>query len=108
MGMRTLSQQATEHLLEIIMRRYELRSTILTSNRPVDQWGQLLGDQPTATAILDRILHRAEIIHITGRSHRLQQAVEHRTGPTPPPAAAAAEPPPTTKSPEPAEKTPAP
>ncbi len=95
MGMKTLSHQATEHLLEIIMRRYEVRSTILTSNRPVDQWGALLGDQPTATAILDRILHRAEIIHITGRSHRLQQAVEQSTGPTPPPAAT--EPPPTTK-----------
>ena len=119
MGMRTLSQQATEHLLEIIMRRYELRSTILTSNRPVDQWGQLLGDQPTATAILDRILHRAEIIHITGRSYRLQQAVQQRTGPTPAPPATTAEPtstapvppvhpivppvvPPTTKTPKPA------
>jgi DNA replication protein DnaC len=78
MGMKTLSASATEHLLEIIMRRYELRSTILTSNRPVEQWGTLLGDTPTATAILDRILHRAEIIHITGRSHRLQQAAEHR------------------------------
>lgn len=93
-GMKTLSQQATEHFLEIIMRRYEVRSTILTSNRPVDQWGQLLGDQPTATAILDRILHHAEIIHITGRSHRLQQAIEERTGSAPPPAA---EPPPPSK-----------
>ena len=103
-GMKTLSQQATEHLLEIIMRRYEVRSTILTSNRPVDQWGQLLGDQATATAILDRILHRAEIIHITGRSHRLQQAVEERTGPAPP--AAPAKPPPTTKSTKPVKGTP--
>lgn len=101
-GMKTLSQQATEHLLEIIMRRYEVRSTILTSNRPVDQWGQLLGDQPTATAILDRILHRAEIIHITGRSHRLQQAVEQRTGPAPPPAPA--EPPSTPKSTKPVKR----
>ena len=104
-GMKTLSQQATEHLLEIIMRRYEVRSTILTSNRPVDQWGQLLGDAPTATAILDRILHRAEIIHITGRSHRLQQAAEHRTGPAPPPAV---EPPPTTKSTKPVKEAPPP
>jgi DNA replication protein DnaC len=51
----------------------ELRSTIMTSNRPVDEWGKLLGDVPAASAILDRLLHRAEIIAINGRSHRLAQ-----------------------------------
>jgi DNA replication protein DnaC len=74
MGMKTLSEAATEQLLEIIMRRYELRSTLMTSNRPIEEWGSLLGNQPMATAILDRLLHRAEIINITGRSHRLHQA----------------------------------
>ena len=47
----------------------------MTSNRPVDEWGKLLGDVPAAGAILDRILHRAEIIAINGRSHRLAQGV---------------------------------
>ena len=54
------------------MRRYELRSTIMTSNRPLEEWGKLIGDLPTATAILDRLLHRAEIIQITGKSYRLK------------------------------------
>jgi len=52
-----------------------VRSTIMTSNRPVDEWGKLLGDVPAAGAILDRLLHRAEVIAINGRSHRLAEGV---------------------------------
>jgi hypothetical protein len=55
------------------MRRYETRSTIMTSNRPLEDWGKLIGDIPSATAILDRFLHHAELISITGRSYRLQR-----------------------------------
>jgi IstB-like ATP binding protein len=54
------------------MRRYETRSTVMTSNRPLEDWGKLLGDVPSATAILDRFLHHAEIITMTGRSYRLR------------------------------------
>jgi hypothetical protein len=54
------------------MRRYETRSTIMTSNRPLEDWGKLLGDVPSATAILDRFLHHAEIVRITGKSYRLR------------------------------------
>ena len=54
------------------MRRYENRSTIMTSNRPLEEWGKLLGDVPTAGAILDRFLHHAQTIAITGRSYRLK------------------------------------
>jgi len=72
MGIKKLPTQSGEYLFEIIMRRYELRSTIMTSNRPLDEWGKLIGDVPTATAILDRVLHRAEIIQITGKSYRLK------------------------------------
>ncbi len=43
----------------------------MTSNRPLEDWGKLLGDVPSATAILDRFLHHAEILQITGRSYRL-------------------------------------
>ena len=53
LGMRKLPLTAAEELLQIIMRRYERASTLLTSNRPVDDWGKLLGDVPTAGAILD-------------------------------------------------------
>ena len=72
MGIKKLPKQSGEYLFEIIMRRHELRATIMTSNRPLDEWGQLIGDVPTATAILDRLLHRAEIIQITGKSYRLK------------------------------------
>jgi len=47
---------AAEDLLEIVMRRYERASTLLTSNRPVDDWGKLLGDSAAVTAMLDRHL----------------------------------------------------
>jgi len=72
MGMKQLPKRSGEYLFEIIMRRYETRSTMMTSNRPLPDWGKLIGDVPSATAILDRFLHHAEIINITGRSYRLR------------------------------------
>ncbi|HQI76564.1 MAG TPA: IS21-like element helper ATPase IstB [Candidatus Latescibacteria bacterium] len=72
MGMKQLPPRSGEYLFEIIHRRYELRSTVMTSNRPIEDWGKLIGDVPTATAILDRFLHHAEIVTITGRSYRLK------------------------------------
>ncbi len=72
MGLKKLSKGAGEYLFEIIMRRYELRSTIMTSNRPLEDWGKLIGDVPTAGAILDRFLSRAEVIRIVGKSYRLR------------------------------------
>lgn len=74
-GLKTLPAKAGEILLELILRRYENRSTIMTSNRPIEEWGKLLNDVPTATAILDRFLHHAEVIHFTGRSFRMEAAV---------------------------------
>ena len=71
MGLKDLPARSGEILLEIILRRHETRSTLMTSNRPVEDWGKLLGDIPTTGAILDRLLSRAEIIQMTGRSHRL-------------------------------------
>jgi DNA replication protein DnaC len=71
MGIKNLPKRSGEYLFEIIMRRYEVKSTIMTSNRPLEDWGKLLGDVPSATAILDRFLHHAEILQITGRSYRL-------------------------------------
>jgi DNA replication protein DnaC len=82
MGLKVLPQKSGEILLEIIMRRYEKRSTMMTSNRPIEEWGKLLNDVPAASAILDRLLHHAEIIAINGRSYRLQSktkpAATHR------------------------------
>ena len=72
MGMKQLPRRSGEVLFEIIMRRYETRSTMMTSNRPLEDWGKLVGDVPSATAILDRFLHHAEVITITGKSYRLR------------------------------------
>jgi DNA replication protein DnaC len=74
MGIKQLPKRSGEYLFEVVMRRYELRSTMMTSNRPLEDWGKLLGDVPSATAILDRFLHHAEVIQITGRSYRLRGA----------------------------------
>ena len=72
MGMKQLPKRSGEYLFEIIMRRYETRSTMMTSNRPLEDWGKLIGDVPSATAILDRFLHHAEIVTIAGKSYRLR------------------------------------
>jgi DNA replication protein DnaC len=72
MGMKQLPKKSGEFLFEVFMRRHELRSTVMTSNRPIEDWGKLLGDVPSATAILDRFLQNAEIVTITGKSCRLR------------------------------------
>src|SRR5215469_16619539 len=84
MGMKQLPKRSGEYLFEIIMRRYETRATMMTSNRPLEDWGKLIGDVPSATAILDRFLHHAEIIRLTGKSYRLrhQPRTDQTEGPT--------------------------
>jgi DNA replication protein DnaC len=72
MGMKSLPKRSGEYLFEVIMRRHEVKSTMMTSNRPLEDWGKLIGDVPAATAILDRFLQEAELIEITGRSYRLR------------------------------------
>lgn len=74
MGLKQLPKHSGEYLLEVVMRRYENRSTIMTSNRPLEEWGKLLNDVPTAGAILDRFLHHAHVIAITGKSYRVKEA----------------------------------
>ena len=69
-GMRKLPLTAAEDLLEIIMRRYERASTLLTSNRPVEDWGKLLGDSAAVTAMLDRLLHHGHVLKCGPRSWR--------------------------------------
>ena len=72
MGMKQLPKRSGECLFEIILRRRELRSTMMTSNRPLQDWGKLIGDVPAASAILDRFLEHAELIQIKGKSYRLR------------------------------------
>jgi len=70
LGMRKLPLTAAEDLLEIIMRRYERASTLLTSNRPVEDWGKLLGDTAAISALLDRLLHHGHLLKCGPRSWR--------------------------------------
>lgn len=80
MGMKQLPKRSGEYLFEIVMRRYELRSTLMTSNRPLEDWNKLIGDAPSATAILDRFLHHAEVLKFTGRSYRLSDREQNSKG----------------------------
>ena len=73
-GMRKLPHTAAEDLLEIVMRRYERCSTLLTSNRPVDDWGKLLGDVAAVSAMLDRLLHHGHVLKCGPRSWRTKAA----------------------------------
>jgi len=70
LGMRKLPLTAAEELLEIVMRRYERASTLLTSNRPVEDWGKLLGDAAAVSAMLDRLLHHGHLLKCGPRSWR--------------------------------------
>jgi DNA replication protein DnaC len=81
MGIKQLPARSGEFLFEVVMRRYERRSTLMTSNRPVEEWGKLIGDVPSATAILDRFLHHAEIVQITGKSYRMASRQRARAAP---------------------------
>ena len=72
-GMKKLGANAAEDLLEVFVRRHESASTLITTNRPTQDWGVFLGDVPAATAILDRFLAHAVIVQMTGKSYRLRQ-----------------------------------
>ena len=72
LGMKKMPEDSSEHLLSIIMKRYEKVSTIITSNRPLEDWGKILGDTAATSAMLDRFLHHAHVIKIKGKSYRLK------------------------------------
>jgi len=73
LAMRKLPATAAEDLLELIQRRYERVSTLLTSNRPVEDWGKLLGDVAAVGALLDRLLHHAHVLRCGPRSWRMKE-----------------------------------
>lgn len=79
LGMKRLPPTAAEDLLEVFVRRYEKGAIILTTNRPMEDWGQVLGDTAAAGAILDRFLHHAEVIRLQGRSYRMHNRRELRS-----------------------------
>ena len=75
LGMRKLPATTAEDLLELVIRRYERASTLITSNRPVEDWGKLLGDVAAVSAMLDRLLHHAHVLKCGPRSWRTRQTL---------------------------------
>lgn len=75
-GYTKLSPAQAHHFFELVTARYEHGSIILTSNMSFSEWGSLLGDEVLATALLDRLLHHAEVISITGSSYRMKDRRE--------------------------------
>lgn len=73
LGFKRLHHDDAEELLELIMRRYERSSTVMISNRPIEDWPKVLGDAATASALLDRIMHHAHMISFQGKSYRMEQ-----------------------------------
>jgi DNA replication protein DnaC len=71
--MRHLPSTAAQDLLEVFTRRYESGAIVLTTNRPLENWGQVLGDTAAAGAIRDRFLHHAEVVKLVGRSYRMHE-----------------------------------
>lgn len=78
-GYLPFGSEAASVLFELINRRYETRSTVVTSNRPPSEWGLVLGDPTAATAILDRLLHHCIMTVIQGDSYRLRQLAKGKT-----------------------------
>jgi DNA replication protein DnaC len=72
--LRKLPASAGDELADVLMSRYEKRSTIVTSNRPVDDWAKLLGDVVVVTPLLDRLMHHAHLLKFDGKSWRLKEA----------------------------------
>jgi len=72
--LRKLPAQAGDELAEVLMSRYERASTIVTSNRPIEDWARLLGDTVVVTPLLDRLLHHGHLLKFEGKSWRLKEA----------------------------------
>lgn len=74
--LRRLPPGAADELADILMSRYEKASTIVTSNRPIDDWSALLGDVVVAAPLLDRLMHHGHLLKFDGKSWRLKESAE--------------------------------
>lgn len=75
-GYLSYSNRHADLLFEIINRRYELKSTIITTNRPFSEWNEVFPNAACVVSIIDRLVHHAEIVQIDGESFRLKEAKE--------------------------------
>ena len=79
-GYLPLSRSEANMVFQLVSRRYERGSIIVTSNKSFGEWGQVFGDDVLASAILDRLLHHCDVISINGPSYRLKDHVDPRGG----------------------------
>lgn len=75
-GYLPIDVEAANLLFQLINKRYEKNSTIITTNKSFSKWGELFGDNMIANAILDRLIHHSHVINITGRSYRTKDYIE--------------------------------
>lgn len=80
LGLKKLSQNNIDDFYEIISKRYENGSIIVTSNKKFDEWGKIFYDPVLATAILDRFIHHCNFVVIDGESYRMKQRQEKLNG----------------------------
>jgi DNA replication protein DnaC len=73
LGYLPLNKKESNLFFQFISSRYEKRSTIFTSNKSFSEWGEILGDEVMASAVLDRILHHCTVINVRGESYRLKE-----------------------------------
>lgn len=81
-GYRRLTADQAAALFELVTARYEKGAIILTSNTSFAQWGTLLGNEVLASALLDRLLHHAEVMSIQGPSYRMKERAEKERPPS--------------------------
>ena len=74
--LRRLPPSAGDELADVLMSRYEKSSTLITSNRPIEDWGALLGDVVVVAPLLDRLMHHGHLLKFDGRSWRLKEAAD--------------------------------
>ena len=75
-GYLPVSQTGAMLFFQLINRRYERASTVLTSNKGFEEWGQILGDEVMAAALIDRLLHHCHIVNIRGSSYRMRKHID--------------------------------
>ena len=75
-GFLPLDTESSNLLFQLIAKRYEKNSTIVTTNKPLSRWGEIFGDPVIANAILDRLLHHSHVINIVGRSYRTKDIID--------------------------------
>ena len=82
-GYLSYSNRHADLLFEIVSRRYERNSTLITTNRPFAEWGEVFPNASCVVSLIDRLVHHAEIVHIDGQSYRLKEAKERSKRRTP-------------------------